>query len=112
MGRLTLGPRRCGMMQNVQKSSQPSCTLMVARVKGLTLAASPPAPKVNCSVGRPLKGCEVKTLLPGVRRAEAVLEELEELGLLRIADDQGHFRHGRQGLGVALRIAAGDDDSR
>ena len=27
-------------------------------------------------------------------------------------NDQGDFRHSRQGLGVSLSIAAGDDDSR
>src|SRR5262249_13602686 len=41
-----------------------------------------------------------------------VLEEVEELCFVIVADDERHLRHGGQCVGVALRITPGDDHPR
>ena len=98
-------PRPNGMMQKVQRWSQPFCTCTKARVW-------PRMPSMRC-------GAVSLTAMMSLTRTFSVSATPKSrscrtglgLHLLVVADDLRDLRHGGEHLGLDLRGAAGDDDA-
>ncbi len=96
------GPRPAGMTQKVQLWSQPFCTARKARVW----------PSIAASTGAGALSRRAASAMGATLILCAKAAPRQGAGLFGIAHDMGDFRHVREGLGLDLRRAAGDDDAR